>query len=546
MNEELTKYKETFLTEAKEHVGAMNKALLRFEKNPDNLEFVSDIFREAHTLKSMAAAMEYTKSSTLCHAIEDVLDTLRKKKIRLADCVDVLFESFDLLESTLRELKKDNAENDTASLVERLEEIAAKDYTAERVPAAEGAEKTETTVEEGGTEKIDAIEVKIERLDRLMNLSGELLINKMRLDGIKESLRDSELTSAIDSMSRLINELQYIVMQARLVPIGFVFNRFPRMVRDLAKLQKKDVNLETDGEDIELDRGVIDEIGDSLIHLIRNAVDHGIETPDERKKMGKPPHGTIRLSAASTKNSAVIKVIDDGKGFDIEEIKAIAIKRGIISDTASKEEIFNSIFYGVSTTKQVTQVSGRGFGANIVKAKIDSINGFISVDSDPKHGTTFTIEVPLTLAIIKALFVRVGDKSYAVPLANIERLVTFSQKDVKGILDYETIILDEEDIPITRLDKLFDAPSLSLEKQPIVIVTKGLERLGMAVDAVLTTKDIVIKPLNKLVRENKYFSGSTIIGSGEVVLILDISNLMLTKRQMELVEINEQSFVNAI
>ncbi|MBU1366992.1 MAG: chemotaxis protein CheA [Candidatus Omnitrophica bacterium] len=530
MNPELTKYKETFLTEAKEHVGAMNKALLGLEKKPDKLELVSDIFREAHTLKSMAAAMEYNKSSVLCHAVEDVLDALRKKKIRLGDCVDALFESFDVLESTLKELKKGKPEIDTTVLKEKLQKISVKDYTTERSPAVEAVEKPASGVKEAGSEKLEAIEVKIERLDRLMNLAEELLINKMRLDGIKDNLQDPELTASVDSMSRLISELQYIVMQARLVPIGFVFNRFPRVVRDLAKAQKKEVNLETAGEDIELDRGVIDEISDSLIHLIRNAVDHGIETPDERKKTGKPLQGTIRLAATSTKNSAIIKVTDDGMGLDIDDIKSIAIKRGIISATACKEEIFNSIFSGVSTTKQVTQVSGRGFGVNIVKAKIDSINGSVSVDSEPKKGTTFTIEAPLTLAIIKALFVRVGAKSYAIPLVNIERLVTVIQKDIKGMLNYEAVVLNEEDIPIIRLDELFQAPSLNLDKQPIVIVTKGRERLGVAVDAVLATQDIVIKPLNKLVRENKYFSGSTIIGSGEVVLILDISNLMLTKK----------------
>jgi two-component system chemotaxis sensor kinase CheA len=540
--QDLSKYKETFLIEAVGYISSMNKALLKLEKNPDKLELVSDMFRPAHTLKSMSAAMEYSKSSALCHAIEDVLDALRKKKIDLDDCVDVLFASFDTLASTLKALKKDGAEMDTAALIEKLQKIAAegspeqsrktvRDDTAKKSQSAEVAQKPAPEVEEAGTEKLESIGVKIERLDRLLNLAEELLINKMRLDGVKEKLQNPELTASVDSMSRLIGELQYIVMQARLVPIGFVFNRFPRVVRDLAKAQKKEVNLEVAGETIELDRGVIDEIGESLIHLIRNAVDHGIETPDERKRAGKPPQGTIRLTATSTKSSAIIKVTEDGRGLDIDEIKSLAIKRGIISGAASREDIFNSIFSGVSTTKQVTQVSGRGFGLGIVKAKIDSINGSVSVDSEPEKGTTFTIEVPLTLAIIKALFVRVGVKSYAIPLVNIGKLVTVNQKDIKGMLSYEAIVLNEEDIPIIRLDELFSAPSLNLDAQPIVIVMKGEERLGLAVDALLTTQEIVIKPLNKLVRENKYFAGSTIVGSGEVVLILDISNLILTKKQ---------------
>jgi len=357
MPKELDKYKDAFLSEAKEHVASMNKSLLKLEKDPAKLELVNDIFREAHTLKSMAATMGYNKTSTLCHAIEDVLDVLKKKKM-----------------------------------------------------------------------------------------------------------------------------MQYNIMQSRMVPIGFVFNRFPRMVRDLAKSQKKEVNLEMQGSDIELDRGVIDEIGESLVHLIRNSIDHGIETPEARKKVDKPPQGTIMLTATSTKNSAIISVSDDGAGLDLEDIKNTAIKRGIISAGASKEEIMASIFSGLSTTKQVTTVSGRGFGLDIVKNKIESLGGTIRAESEPKKGTTFTIEMPLTLAIIKTLFVEVGGKPYAIPLVNIERLVTVNQKDIKGMINYEAIVLNEEDIPITRLDVLFDVPSLNLEKQPIAIIRKDSEKLGLAVD----------------------------------------------------------------
>jgi two-component system chemotaxis sensor kinase CheA len=319
-------------------------------------------------------------------------------------------------------------------------------------------------------------------------------------------------------------------MQSRLVPVGFVFNRFPRMVRDLAKQQKKEVSLEMLGSDIELDRAVIDEIGESLVHLLRNAVDHGIEPPEARKRAGKPAQGTIRVTAKRTKGFVIIEVADNGQGLDLEDIKSTAVKDKILSPQATTEELIQSIFFGVSTTKKVTAVSGRGFGLNIVKNKVESLGGAIRVESESKKGTTFVIEIPLTLAIIKALFVEVGSKAYAIPLASIERLVTVNKDDIKGMLNYEAIILNEEDIPVTRLDVLFDIPSLGLEGQPIVIVRKGEERLGLAVDAFLTTQEIVIKPLNKLVRENKYFSGSTIIGSGEVVLILDVANLMLTKR----------------
>ena len=522
MSEDLSKYKETFLSEAKEHVSSMEKSLLKLEKKPTKTEFLSTIFREAHTLKSMAAAMDYNNIAKLCHAIEDVLDAIKKKKIKPDKCIDILFECVDGLQLSLKEISTDAEELDTSASVQKLQTLVTqKQTTDDHVDKSDIPEVT----------KVESIEVKVERLDLLMNLAEELLINRMSLDKIKEDLQNPELTAAVDTLVRLTSDLQYNVMQSRLVPVGFVFNRFPRMVRDLAKQQKKEVSLEMQGSDIELDRAVIDEIGESLVHLLRNSVDHGIEPPEARKRAGKPTQGTITVTAKRTKGFVIIEVADDGQGLDLEDIKNTAVKDKILSPQATTEELIQSIFFGVSTTKKVTAVSGRGFGLNIVKNKIESLGGAVRVESEFKKGTIFTIEIPLTLAIIKALFVEVGSKAYAIPLASIEKLVTVNKDDIKGMLNYEAIILNEEDIPVTRIDVLFDIPSLGLEGQPIAIVRKGEERLALAVDAFLTTQEIVIKPLNKLVRENKYFSGSTIIGSGEVVLILDVANLMLTKRK---------------
>jgi len=524
--EDLEKYKDVFLSEAKEHVEAMNNFLLKLEKSPDELELVSDIFREAHTLKSMAATMNYDKTAQLCHAIEDVLDAIRNKNIEIEKCVDILFQSFDHLESILKEISRGKKELDTATLVERLESLG--EFTGDQ-PQVTRLEAP-ITEQSAAAEKITSIEVKVERLDLLMNLAEELLITNMRLDRIKETLQNAELSAAVDNLGRLIADVQYNVMQARMVPMGFVFNRFPRMIRDLAKLQKKEVSLKIQGGDIELDRSVVDEIGESLVHLLRNAVDHGIETPQERNKSDRPPQGTIKLTATRTKDFAVIEVFDDGAGLDIEEIKESALKRGILSPEATKEEVIDSVFSGVSTTKEVTEISGRGFGLNIVKEKIESLGGSIQVESEIGKGTKFVIQIPLTLAIIKTLFVEVGGRTYAIPLANIERLVSVSKEDIKGMLNYEAIVLNEENIPITRLNVLFGTPSLAFERQRIVIVRKEKEELGLAVDALMTTQEIVLKPLNRLTRENKYFAGFTIIGSGEVVLILDIANLILSKR----------------
>lgn len=527
MVDNINKYREAFLSEAKEHLAGMNKALLKLEKKPGKMELVNDIFRETHTLKSMAATMEYNKASLLCHSVEDVLDAVRKKKVKLEESADALFKSFDTLELSLKEIAKGREEIDTAEIVNKLKDIAGRIEAGPRMEAR--SEESETAEAEGPVEKIQSIEVKVERLDRLMNLAEELLINKMRLDRVKEELKDPELTAAMDTLGRLVSEIQYTIMQARMVPIGFVFNRFPRMVRDLAKNQKKEVNLEMHGADIELDRGVIDEIGDSLVHILRNAVDHGLEIPELRKKAGKPGQGTISLTASRTKGLAVIEVKDDGAGIDIEEVRKTALKKGMVSPGAGKEEVLNSIFFGVSTTNQVTAVSGRGFGLNVAKNKIDTLGGTVKVDSELGKGTTFTIDIPLTLAIIKALFIEASGKPYAIPLVNIERLITVPKDDIKGMLNYEAIVLDEEDIPLTRLEVLFRGEAREQESQPIVIIRKGEEKLGLTVDSFMSTQEIVIKPLNKLVKENRYFAGSTIIGSGEVVLILDVANLMLTK-----------------
>ena len=506
------------------------------EKEPGKVEFLNGLFRDAHTLKSMAATMEYNQTARLCHQIEDVLDAIKKKKIKLESCADALFESFDSLEMNLMRISEGKEEYDADPSIQRLQTLLLQDKEIQI------EKQMDEEIRDRETEKVQSIEVKVERLDRLMNLSEELLINQMRLDRIKKELRNPELNAAIDALRRLVAEIQYNVMQSRMVPVGFVFNRFPRMVRDLAKSQKKEVDLKIEGADIELDRSVIDEIGESLVHLLRNAVDHGIETPQERKKAGKPAQGTIRLVARRTKSSAVIEIAEDGAGLNFENIKKTAMKRGILSPQASREDITNSIFYGVSTAKKVTDVSGRGFGLNICKKKIESLGGTIRAESEMQKGTTFTIEIPLTLAIIKTLFVEVGVHTYAIPIVNVERLVTVGKANIKAMMGHEAIILDKGSIPITRLDVLFgqsvhpvneDVSNNGNAKQPIVIIRKGHEKLGLAVDNYLTVQEIVIKPLGRLIRGNKYLAGSTIIGSGEVVLILDVASLMLTKRNWE-------------
>jgi two-component system chemotaxis sensor kinase CheA len=521
ITEDMSRYKNAFLSEAKEYISSMEKSLLKLEKGPAQPELLRAVFHGVHTLKSLSAAMDYNHMSELCHAIEDVLDAVKNKKIKPDKCVDPLFECLDTLRLSLKKITDVDEELDTGASVQKLHEIIRQKQVT-RDPAHK--------VVLPEVPRVESIAVKVERLDLLMNLAEELLITRMTLDNIKDDVQNPKLTAAVETLGRQVSDLQYNVMQPRLVPVGFVFERFPRMVRDLAKSQQKQVDLELRGSDIELDRAVMDEIGESLVHLLRNAIDHGIETPDERRKAGKCDKGTITVTAARTKSFATIKVTDDGRGLNLEEIRNAAVKNQVVAPHANTEELIQSIFFGVSTTKSVTRVSGRGFGLNIVKTKIEFLGGAVRVESKLEEGTVFTLEIPLTLAIIKALFVKVGGQAYAIPVASIERLVTVDREDVKGMMNYEAITVNDENVPVVRLNALFDMPCLDLPGQPMVIIRKSQEKLALAVDALLTTQEIVIKPLNRLVRKNRYFSGSTITGSGEVVLILDVANLMLTKK----------------
>ncbi|MFH1653128.1 MAG: chemotaxis protein CheA [Pseudomonadota bacterium] len=574
---EIQEFNDAFLREANEHLESMNDALLKMEKKPGDMNLVYRIFHAAHSFKSMAALMEYRKTETLCHAMEDVLSAVKKKEIKLEQCIDILFESVDKLESTVKNIAKGKKELDASALVNKLRRLAKQDEriadSVERIEDQDVDDMPDSELTTQNSElvhtPISTIEVKVERLDRLMNLAEELLVNKMWMDRIKGDLESPELTSAVNNLDRLVTEIQFDVMQSRLVPIGFVFRRFPRMVRDMAKQQGKRIELQMEGSDIELDRAIIDEIGEAMGHLLRNCIDHGIEKPDERKRAGKPPEAIIKLTALRDRGLAVIEIQDDGRGLDVEEIKRTAIKTGLLTQGASREDVIDTVFHGLSTTKQVTKTSGRGFGLNIVKKKVESLGGVIKIETAEKEGTVFRIEVPLTLAVIKSLFVGVGGKSYAIPVANVVRLVTVKKDEIKGMLENEGIILDGEDIPITRLNVLFKtkdndgrtADSAEQHKRvadsveriekdddlsairhtlnasenlPMVIVKKGGEMMGLLVDELLSTQEIVIKPLHRLMTEegysNKYFAGSAIIGTGEAILVLDVGNLVLSCR----------------
>jgi len=521
---DLTKHKELFLKEASVHVKLMNSTLIKLEKSPKEKQLLEEIFRDVHSFKGLAATMDYEQTTELCHAIEDILDAIRNEEVSVEQTSDLLFQCFDYLSANIKKFNNNEPELNPNELIIALKKVVKNKTTANNAHAH--LPPSGSTV----IEKIRTIDVSVERLDNLMNLAEELLVCKMKFDLINESLDNPEMATATEAFGRLITDLQYHVLQARLVPVQYIFDRFERMARDLAKSQNKEINLQIEGGDIELDRLLIDELGESLTHLLRNAIDHGVETPEVRKQSNKNPQAIIYLRATRSKETAVIEVKDDGCGLDIHAIKASALERQVLPETASIADFRQSIFSGMSTKKTVTPISGRGLGLAIVKQKIESIGGTVRVESIPNVGTTFFIEIPLTLAIIKTLFVKVADEIYAIPTEMVERLLVINSEDFKGVLNSEAIIFDDYNIPILRLAKIFGRNSkIKSDKNSIVIIGKKNKRVGLVVDDLLSTQEVVIKPLSGTVRNNKFFSGAALTGSGRIILIIDAAFFLTYK-----------------
>ena len=377
------------------------------------------------------------------------------------------------------------------------------------------------------------VRVDIDRLDALMNLVSELIIVKTQLEGIGASeAEDISYGESIEYLERVTTSLHDAVMKVRMVPVEIVFNRFPRMIRDVSRDLGKEINLIMSGEETELDRTVIDEIGDPLIHLLRNAADHGLETTEERLAIGKTREGTIELKAYQDGNNVVIEVTDDGKGIDIEKIKQSAIEKNVVSrEIASKmseKEILDLLFRpSFTTTKEITNVSGRGVGLDVVKSKITNLGGHIEVETKLGKGSNFIVRLPLTLAIIQALMVQLGDETYAIPLSNIQNIEDIKVSDIQYVQNQEVILLRNEVIPIIRLHEI-----LGVERQEdketlmVVIVQKGDKQVGFVIDDLIGQQEIVIKSLGKYLSGIKMIAGATILGNGEVALILDINTLI--------------------
>ncbi|GEQ20093.1 chemotaxis protein CheA [Clostridium butyricum] len=420
--------------------------------------------------------------------------------------------------------------------VEKVEEVKPKEVE-EKAEESKKIEKVVEAPKKAATKKPQpkkevkkahqSVRVDLERIDNLMNMVSELVIYRTRLEQIVTTHKSQELNETLEQVGRTTSDLQDLVMKIRMLPLDTVFNRFPRMIRDVSVELNKEINFIIEGADTELDRTVIDEIGEPLIHLLRNAADHGIESKEERIAAGKSPVGTIRLVAYQEGTKALIKVIDDGSGINVEKVRAKAEQKGINTEGLSESDIKNLIFaQGFSTNEVVTDLSGRGVGMDVVKTKISALGGTVDVISEEGKGSTFIIKLPLTLQIIQALLVKVGEETLAISLGFIDRVIDYKEENIKKSNGKEVIVYREDVIPLVRLNESLDIESSKTDKKFVIIVNVGDKTIGLLVDALCGQQEIVIKPLGKTLKGLDQYIGATILGNGLVTLILDIGALL--------------------
>lgn len=418
---------------------------------------------------------------------------------------------------------------ETAAAAEAVAPAPAPSEAAPAKPAAVAEAKTNARPAAAASAPSRTIRVDIDRLDVLMNLLSELLIDRARLEQLAEEVKRSDLTETVEHMSRVGSDLQNIVLKLRMVPVDTVFNRFPRMVRDLAKSLDKKIDLNIVGAETELDRTVIDEIGDPLVHLLRNAVDHGVESTAERIAAGKPETGTVQLRAFHSGNHVFIEIEDDGHGIDRSKVLQKAIKNGVVKESEaaamSDEQVFMLLFApGFSTADVISDISGRGVGLDVVKSKIESLSGVVSVESKLGSGTKFSVQLPLTLSIISAMLIKVGTEKYAIPLSSIVETGLIRREQVREVHGYTMVAYRDTHIPLMSLAKLFDIPGFSEndeEETEIVVIRKGERLAALTVEDFIGQSEIVIKNLGKYLPSVQGVAGATILGDGQVALIID-------------------------
>lgn len=529
MSNDFSEYKDLFVQTSRQNLQLLNDSMLVLEKNAADPNAIADIFRAAHSLKGECAAMEYKQTAYLCHAIEDSFSEIKNGQAQVTpELADLLFRCFDAIQASINNVEQHGIESDDlAPVIDEIKRLTGVQTvgigkTAQPQPVTPATESTlESTsvkasaVTERSNPKIKTIPVRVDQLDAMMDLVEELVVDRLVLKRLVHKLDSKELREYYERAGRTSDTLQFQVMKIRAVPIKLVFDHFPRTVRDLARTVNKKIELIIEGQDLELDRMIVERLDEPLTHLIRNAADHGLGGS-----------GTIRLSARREQDYAVVEVTDDGGGIDWQ---ALAAKAGVA--TTDPEKLTELLFSGVSTAEQVTEISGRGVGLGSVKKGVEDFGGWIAVISEAGKGTTFRIGLPLTLSVIQALVVKVGGQHYGIPATVIDRSVKIPASQYKTIAGQQVFVLDGIDIPLMVLSQKFGLPESTVPVNPsrrdlAVIVNVGKERIALVVDAIVEASQVIVKPVPDVLKSNRIFGGTTILGNGKSALLLNPQGLL--------------------
>ncbi len=535
------RYAKLFLSESRENLAEINSALLDLERGGSDTA-IQRLFRAVHTMKGMGAAMGYTAVSELSHELESLLDKVRNGAlVATRSIIDTLFAGADALEQAVDlATASSSQELDVKDVIARVRQSASEEtpqqtFTSEF--AVVGADKGGKADTPGASIPVAAqkaprhIRIDSKKLDTLMNVVGELVIARDRIAKIAEQLGDEALLEATLRASQILANLQNEIMTTRMVPVAQIFERFPRLVRDTAKALGKEVEFKIEGREIELDRSMLDEMGEPVLHLLRNSLDHGIEKPDVREKAGKPRVATLTLTAERDRATVLIRVTDDGRGIDQSRVLPRAKKLGLIDkDTTqlSEQELVSIISRpGFSTADKVTEISGRGVGFDIVATRVRTLGGALEVHTDAGLGTSVSMRLPLTLAISRALLARVDKETYAIPLTHVLETFSLSQPMLMESKGRKVVAIRDDLFPAIWLRERVGLPPAASESSgQVVLVELAERRAALIVDEFVGQQEIVVKQFDGVSASRILFSGATILGDGSPALIVDASSLL--------------------
>ena len=551
---DMSQYKDLFVSEAMEHLNGMGDAIVAVEGDPGDREKINTLFRIAHSLKGMGASMGYNDIADLSHTMEDLMHKVREGTLVFDHgAADLLLEGTDLLIAMVQDVEADGTgAGDIVDLKRRLTvyepEPATETSPGAGIPteqeppsATRDRELDEETAREDTTppglrevaDSQQTVRVRTGVLDNLINLTGELITNKNRMANIARELGSTPLDTSVAELSRLLRELHDEVLKVRLMPFASMADRLPRVVRDLAKKSGKEVVFRITGKEIELDRGILEELSDPLLHILRNAVDHGLETPEERLASGKPPAGQITIEVAREKDLVLITLSDDGRGMDPARLVAAAIEKGLVkkedgAKITGRQALLLICAPGFSTAQRVSDISGRGVGMDVVRSSLQSLGGSLAIESEPGKGSRFLLSLPLTISIIPILLVACSSLTVAFPVTKVLRTIDIKRDTVLTRGKRKLFLLGEEEVPLLSLHRLLGLPLAPIRggSIPAVVVEIRGRKAGLIVDRFLGQQDVFAKPLGKPLNRMKGVSGGAILGDGQVVFILDPSNLV--------------------